>query len=135
MQVEVVEEGEIPEAGMVSGSMHYGTLEELLADVGVCYPCPIHNAPMYQLNSKKEWCQDVFLRCPVHKCPVFTSLKDFNVYYEQCRRQGHDWFTLDKIKVMQCECGETPTLVMSKTQKHFNKMYLRCGRKYCSLYH
>lgn len=115
----VVEEGEIPEAGNFSGSMntHYGTLAELLADVEVCYPCPIHNVGMNELKSKKEWCQEFYLSCPVYNCPVFMNLKEFNVYHDQCRKQGHDWFTLDRIAMMKCECGETPTLAMSKSEQ------------------
>ena len=68
VEVNVLEEGEIPEAG----NCQYDTLEDLLASVGVCYPCPIHNSGMNEVHSQKEWVQDVFLTCSVDNCPVFT---------------------------------------------------------------
>lgn len=110
-QVEALEEGEIP-------GIQYNSLEELLANVGVCYPCPIHKVAMQELKSIKEWCQDVFLRCNCFNCPVFTSLKDYSVYFDACRLQGNDWFTLERIELMKCECGQTPTLALSKSEKN-----------------
>ncbi|PFX13298.1 hypothetical protein AWC38_SpisGene22627 [Stylophora pistillata] len=115
VETQVLEEGEIPD----SGNYQYGTLEELLASVGVCYHCPIHNEGMNEIHSQKEWIQDVFLKCQVENCPVFTTLKDYNSYYDGCRRQGNDWFTLARTATMKCECGETPTLSMSKSEKNF----------------
>lgn len=46
----VLEEGEIPD----SGNYQYGTLQELLASVGVCCPCPIHNEGMNEIHSQRE---------------------------------------------------------------------------------
>ncbi|PFX25092.1 hypothetical protein AWC38_SpisGene10306 [Stylophora pistillata] len=118
VEVHVLEEGEIPEAG----NCQYDTLEDLLASVGVCYPCPIHNSGMNEVHSQKEWIQDVFLTCSVDNCPVFTSLKEYATYYDRCRRQGHEWFNLDRIASMKCECGETPTLDMSKSEYIYNQL-------------
>ncbi|PFX34622.1 hypothetical protein AWC38_SpisGene405 [Stylophora pistillata] len=88
LKVNVMEEGEISEAG----NFQYDTPEDLLANVGVCYPCPIHNVGTNEVHSQKEWVQDVYLTCPVDNCPVFTSLKEYSTYYDRCRRQGHEWF-------------------------------------------
>ncbi|PFX25068.1 Uncharacterized protein F54H12.2 [Stylophora pistillata] len=118
VEVNVLEEGEIPEAG----DCQYDTLEDLLASVGVCYPCPIHNSGMNEVHSQKEWVQDVLLTCSVDNCLVFTSLKEYSTYYDRCRRQGHEWFTLDRIASMKCECGETPTLGMSKSEYNYNQL-------------
>ncbi|PFX24887.1 hypothetical protein AWC38_SpisGene10520 [Stylophora pistillata] len=118
VEVNVSEEGEIPEAG----NYQYDTLEDLLASVGVCYPCPIHNSGMNEVHSQKEWVQDVFLTCSVDNCPVFTSLKEYSTYNDRCRRQGHEWFTLDRIASMKCECGETPTLGMCKSEDNYNQL-------------
>ena len=120
VEVNVLEEGEIPEAG----NCQYATLEELLASVGVCYPCPIHNSGMNEVHSQKEWVQDVFLTCSADNCPVFTTLKEYSTYYDGCRRQGHEWFTLDRIASMKCKGGETPTLAMSKSEYNYNQLIL-----------
>ncbi|PFX13551.1 hypothetical protein AWC38_SpisGene22355 [Stylophora pistillata] len=130
VESQVLEEGEIPD----SGNYQYGTLEELLASVGSCFPCPIHNEGMNEIHSQKEWIQDVFLKCQVENCPVFTSLKDYNSYYDGCRRQGNDWLTLARVASMKCECGETPTLAMSKSEKNFLHLYLRCRNNYCKVF-
>lgn len=130
VEVHVLEEGEIPKAG----NYQYGTLEELLASVEAGYPCSIHNSGMNEVHSRKEWVQDVFLACPVDNCPVFTSLKDYTTYYDGCRRQGHEWFTLDRIASMKCKCGETPTLAMSKSERNYNQLFLRCKNNYCNLF-
>ena len=82
---------------------------------------------MDALKSKKEYCDDVFLRCSTTRCPVFCNLSDYNRYYYACQRQGHPWFTLDRIEKMVCECGMTPTLSLTQSETNYGKMYLRCG--------
>ncbi|PFX15908.1 hypothetical protein AWC38_SpisGene19854 [Stylophora pistillata] len=118
VQVNVVEEGEISEAG----NFQYGILEELLADVGVWYPCPIHNVGMNEVHSHKEWIQSVYLTCPIDNCPVFMDLKDFSTYNDQCRRQGHEWITLDKIAVMKCECDRQEGLEIAYAMGNATKL-------------
>ena len=62
-------------------------------------------------------------------------MKDYNYYYYYgCREQGHSWFTLDTISRMVCECGLTPTLSTSKSDKDYGKMYLRCPQRNCDLF-
>ena len=41
---------------------------------------------------------------------------------------------MDTISRMVCECGLTPTLSMSKSDKDYGKMYLRCPQRNCDLF-
>ena len=132
-EVEVLEEGEIPQDSG-TGTYQYSSLDELLDSVEVSYPCPIHQSMMDVLKSKKEDCDDVFLRCSSARCPVFCNLSDYNRYYYECQRQGHPWFTLDRIDKMVCECGMTPTLSLTQSETNYGKMYLRCSRHNCDLF-
>ena len=61
-------------------------------------------------------------------CPVFSNLNDYNHYYYEFQRQGHPWFTLDRIDKMVCECGITPTLSLTQSGTNHGKMYLRCSQ-------
>ncbi|PFX12178.1 hypothetical protein AWC38_SpisGene23900 [Stylophora pistillata] len=141
---ELVEEGEVVEQGKVvpgiegTGTFHYSSLDDLLESVETIptwYACPIHkDEKMEELTSKKEHVKDTFLRCHVSHCPVFTSTKDYGLYYDMCQHQGHPWFTLERIEQMKCQCGEDPTLSMSSSQKNKNRMYLRCNRRECDLF-
>ncbi|CAH3160116.1 unnamed protein product [Pocillopora meandrina] len=132
-EVEVLEEGEIPQDSG-TGTYQYSSLDELLDSVEVSYPCPIHQSMMDVLKSKKEDCDDVFLRCSSARCPIFCNLSDYNRYYYECQRQGHPWFTLDRIDKMVCECGMTPTLSLTQSETNYGKMYLRCSRHNCDLF-
>ena len=89
---------------------------------------------MEELRSKKEDCHDTFLRCQEKSCPTFCDVKDYNYCYYGFREQGHSWFTLDSISRMVCECGLTPTLTMSKSDKNYGKKYLRCPQRNCNLF-
>ena len=133
-KTEILEEGEIVPGVEGTGTFHYSSLEELLDSVEVSYPCPIHQTMMEELKSKKEDCDDVFLRCSSARCPVFCNLSDYNRYYYECQRQGHPWFTLDRIDKMVCECGMTPTLSLTQSETNYGKMYLRCSRHNCDLF-
>ena len=131
-KVVVVEEGEVAPEG--TGDYPYASLDELLYDVEVSYPCPIHYTQMGELKSKKEDCPDVFLRCQEKFCPTFCDVKDYNDYYYGCKEQGHSWFTLDTISRMVCECGLILTFSMSKSDKNYGTMYLRCPKRNCDLF-
>ena len=87
-EVEVLEEGEIPQDSG-TGKYPYSSLAELLDNVEISFPCPIHQNMIDELKSKKEDCDDVFLRCSTARCPVFCNLNDYNHYYYECQRQGH----------------------------------------------
>ncbi|PFX23214.1 hypothetical protein AWC38_SpisGene12220 [Stylophora pistillata] len=109
--VDAVEEGEIVPGIEGTGTYHYSSLEELSDSVEVSYPFPIHQTAMEELKSKKETCNDVFLRCSTARCPVFCNLRNYNHYYYQCQRQGHPWFTLNKIdKMCTYSCSEIDSL-------------------------
>lgn len=99
-EVEEVQEGEITKEG--TGDYPYASLDELLFNVEVSYPFPIHHTQMEELKSKKEDCHNMFLRCREKSCPTFCDLKDYDYYYYGCRQQGHPWFTLDTISRMVC---------------------------------
>ena len=122
-EVEVPEEGEIPQDSG-TGTYPYSSLAELLDNVEISFPCPIHQNMIDELKSKKEDCDDVFLRCSTARCPVFCNLNDYNHYYYECQRQGHPWFTSDRIDMMVCECGMTPTLSLTQSQTSYGKMHL-----------
>ncbi|PFX14750.1 hypothetical protein AWC38_SpisGene21070 [Stylophora pistillata] len=83
---DVMEEGEISEAG----NFQYGTLEELLADVGVCYPRPIHNVGMHEVHSQKEWLQNVYFTCPIDVFPVAKSVS-LNVIHEMTKTERDEY--------------------------------------------
>ena len=119
---------------LVTGDYPYASLDELLYNVEVSYPCPIRHTQMEELRSKKEECHDTFLRFQEKSCPTFCNVKDYNYYYYGCREQGHSWFTLDYISRMVCGGGVTPTLSMSKSDKSYGKMYLRCPQRNCDLF-
>ena len=119
---------------LVTGDYPYASLDELLYNVEVSYPCPIRQTQMEELRSKKEDCHDTFLRFQEKSCPTFCNVKDYNYYYYGCREQGHSWFTLDYISRMVCGGGVTPTLSMSKSDKSYGKMYLRCPQRNCDLF-
>ena len=127
----VEEEGEITKER--TGAYPYASLDELLYSVEVSYPCPIHHTQMKELKSKKEHCPDMYLRRQEKFCPNFCDVKDYNYNYG-CREQGHPWFTLDTIGRMVCECGLTPTLSMCKSDKNYQKMYLRFPQRNCDLF-
>ena len=131
-EVVVVEEGEVTPEG--TGDYPYASLGELLYNMKGSYPCPIHYSQMEKLKSKKEDCHDTFLRCQENSCPTFCNVKDHNYYYYGYREQGHSWFTLDSISHMVRECGLTPTLSMSKSDKSYGKMYLRFPQRNCDLF-
>ena len=134
---EVIEEGEIVPGVEGTGTFHYSSLDELLDSVEAdsWFPCPIHiTQVMEERKSKKETCTDVFLRYSVSTCPVFCPAQDYQKYYDLCRAQGHDWFTLDRIDRMVCECGRSPTLSISMSEKNRNRMYLRCAFRECDLF-
>ena len=122
-EVEVLEEGKIPQDSG-TGTYQYSSLDEILNSVEVSYPCPIHQTMMDGLKSKKEDCDNVFLHCSTPSCPVFCNLNDYNHYYYECQRQGHPWFTSDRIDMMVCECGMTPTLSLTQSQTSYGKMHL-----------
>ena len=106
----------------------------VVVQCGDQFPCPIRHTQMEELRSKKEDCHDTFLRFQEKSCPTFCNVKDYNYYYYGCREQGHSWFTLDYISRMVCGGGVTPTLSMSKSDKSYGKMYLRCPQRNCDLF-
>lgn len=134
---EEVEEGEIVPGVEGTGTFHYSSLDELLdsMEADSWFPCPIHiTQGMEERKSKKEPCTDVFLWCRVSTCPVFCPAQDYQKYYDLCHAQGHDWFTLDRIDRMVCECGRSPTLSISMSEKNRNRKYLRCVFRECDLF-
>ena len=132
-KVEVLEQGEIPQDSG-TGTYQYSSLDELLDSVDVSYPCPIHQTIVDGLKSKREDCDDVLLRCSIASYPVFCNPNDYHHYYYKCQRQGHSWFTLDRIYKMVCECGMTPTLSLTQSETNYGKMYLQCSQRYCKLF-
>ncbi|PFX19089.1 hypothetical protein AWC38_SpisGene16511 [Stylophora pistillata] len=129
-EVVEIETVEIPEPGeIVDSSEGKFSMDEILHnvfnDANVTYPCPIHNTPMEALRSKDPTSLNVYLRCAEPTCPVFTNLADYSVYYYECKKQGHKWYTLDRINTMQCECGAALSLCLSRSEHNFHKMYLR----------
>ena len=66
----VVKEGEVTPEG--TGDYPYASLDELLYNVEVSYPCSIHCAQIEELKSKKEDSPDVFLRCQESPAPPFA---------------------------------------------------------------
>lgn len=109
-------------------------LSKVLDRASMVYPCPIHQSPMQELKTKDPTSVMVYLRCEDPNYPVFTNLQDYANYYYECREQGHRWYTLDRIREMTCECGETPSLALSRSEKNFHKMYLRCRENTCGLF-
>ncbi|PFX23491.1 hypothetical protein AWC38_SpisGene11984 [Stylophora pistillata] len=109
-------------------------LREVLDEAIISYPCPIHNTPMEELKAKDPTSSAVYLRCAELNCPVFTNLNDYSVYYYECRKQGHRWYTLDRIHTMQCECGVAPSLSLSESEHNFHKINLRCIENVCGLF-
>lgn len=132
-KVEVVEEGEIPE-DPGTGTFHYSTLNKYLEYMDVSYPCPIHQSVLKVVNSKNPECPDVYLQCNEEHCPVFMHVNEFNDYYNQCQKQGHHWWTKDRIYHMICERTMKPALCMSRSEKNPNKLYLRCRENNCDLF-
>lgn len=134
-----IETVEIPEPGEIVDSSEGSfildaILRNVLNDANVTYPCPIQNTPMEELKAKDPTSSAVYLRCVELNCPVFTNLNDYSVYYYECKKRGHRWYTLDRIQTMQCECGIAPSLSLSKSEHNFHKMYLRCRENVCGLF-
>lgn len=148
MQEEVVEEpvastsGEQEgkdETGGKPGIYQYESIDELLASLDhfpEAYKCPIHReVDLNTLTSQKETVHETFLRCPEKGCPVFCTWNDYSSYAVQCRKQGHVWFTKQRIQDMKCACGWDPTLaIVKKSPKNRNRMYLKCRHGECDLF-
>ena len=111
-------QGEIPQDSG-TGTYQYSSLDELLDSVDVSYPCLIHQTIVDGLKSKREDCDDVLLRCSIASYPVFCNPNGYHHYYYKCQRQGHSWFTLDRIYKMVCECGMTPTLSLTQSETNY----------------
>ena len=121
------------------GRYEFESIEALLASLDhfpETYTCPIHKeSELQKLTSQKETVHETFLRCPEKGCPVFCTWNDYSRYFEQCRKQGHVWFTKQRVEDMKCVCGWDPTLaIVKKSPKNRNRMYLKCRHGECDLF-
>lgn len=117
-----------------TGTFHYSSLEEVLDSLQMTYPCPVHRTDLEEVTSKQEDEIKVFLRCPEPNCPVFCCKDDVIWYSDQCKKQAYEWFTLGRIAKMVCQCGDALSLSISKSDKTYGRMYLRCGERNCDLF-
>ncbi|PFX25939.1 putative uncharacterized transposon-derived protein F54H12.3 [Stylophora pistillata] len=118
-RTEVVAGGSSGSVGVGGTQYSYNNLEELLdsLDPAMTHFCPIHKDTLMEvLHSKKEHVKDKFLRCNVQGCPCFCKMDMHEEYYSNVTRQGHEWFTLERITQMKCACGYDPTLIMSNSK-------------------
>ena len=98
-------------------------LNELLYEA-----CPFHpNQFIVCVNPQTQFGKLRF-KCPQEGCPVYLFEDTKEIMIEAMKESTHPQVRIRVQKGwLQCKCGFTPKMKLSRTSKNYNKVFFSCG--------